>query len=252
MPSGHDTELGTIFREMRRATGVSRERIAGRLATSVETIDILESGNLTALPGWQEVSRIVTAYSAQLGLDSRPILRRMKGQIDDLEAAGPEPVVSASDTLAPVAGDPPAPPPVEAPAVQPNGADERGSAAEASSMQPGAVAQDAPAAQGATHPQPSPVTTDEAVQGTETKGRAGRFIRAVVKWIVLLCFVGALGYGLWFASQNPKSVWGAVDSLPEPLPGMMRSAWELVRPLDQPEPRPQIFDPENRKSDKLP
>ena len=77
-------------------------------------------------------------------------------------------------------------------------------------------------------------------------------MRTVANWIVMLCFVGGLGYGLWYASQHPKAVWDAVDSLPQPIPNMMRNAWELVRPLDQPEPRPQIFDPENRKSDKLP
>ena len=50
MPAGHDAELATIFREMRRAAGISTEQVAGRLATPVETIDALENGNLLALP----------------------------------------------------------------------------------------------------------------------------------------------------------------------------------------------------------
>ena len=136
--------MATIFREMRRAMGVSRERLAGRLATSVETIDVLENGNLLALPDWQEVSRIVTAYSAQLGLDARPILRRMKGQIEALQPATPNPAVSASEPPAPAMGSQPAGPSNDAPSVQPTGMDEGGSGTEPPPMQPDAIPGEAP------------------------------------------------------------------------------------------------------------
>ena len=252
MPSGHDTELGMIFREMRRAMGVTRERIAGRLATSVETIDILESGNLLALPDWQEVTRIVTAYAAQLGLDSGPILRRMKGQMESLRANTVSPTPSASEASAPATGDTPAPPSIDIPAAQPRDAYGRGGKAESPSVQPHVTPPEASGVPGATDPQPAPVVTNEPVRGAGAKGRFVRFIRSVANWTMMLCFVGALAYGLWYASQNPKTVWNTIDGLPAPIPGMMRSAWDLVRPLDQLEPRPQIFDPENRKSDKLP
>ena len=77
MPAEHDEDLAVIFKEMRRALGLSMEQIAGRLATSAEIIAGLESGALPALPESSELHRIVTAYAALLGLDARPILRRI-------------------------------------------------------------------------------------------------------------------------------------------------------------------------------
>ena len=257
MPSGHDTELGTIFREMRRAMGVSRERIAGRLATSVETIDVLESGDLLALPEWSEVSRVVTAYTAQLGLDSRPILRRMKGQISALkpgkaEDAGLQAGVGAPPEI-------PVPPPHSAnpfETVSPEPVSP-GAAAPAADAGPQTQAPDGAAVDANFMPEAppehsAPAEEERSAGAAGLKSRISGLARAAVNWLVLLGLVGALGYGLWFASQNPKIVWSAVDSLPDPLPRAMRGAWELVRPLDEPEVRPQVFDPDNRKSDKLP
>lgn len=251
MPSGQDAELATIFREMRRAMGVSRERIAGRLAIPVETIDILENGDLLALPDWSEVSRIVTAYTAQLGLDARPILRRMKAQIDALKSEPP--LQETPAVAAPASAAEPAPQPA---IHQPRDAQ----------MEPGAASADTgpdarfpEATIDASDVSPLEAQLSQASGSAETAGtlaaqkaRATSLIRSSGSWLALLGLACVLGTGVWFAAQNPKTVWSAVDSLPDPIPGTMRGAWDLIRPLDEPEPRPQISDPDNRKSDKLP
>ncbi|MDA7947887.1 MAG: helix-turn-helix domain-containing protein [Hyphomicrobiaceae bacterium] len=257
MPSAQDTELATIFREMRRAMGVSRERIAGRLATSVETIDVLESGDLLALPEWSEVSRVVTAYAAQLGLDSRPILRRMKGQFDALKAGEANKACPRDD-----AGATPDSPLPSLSAKQPDAVPDPGLAdaepqaqtqtpAQAQTQAPNGAAVDAEFTPGSTPASPVTTDTENAERAVSRKSRIPGLARAALNWLLLFGLVGALGFGLWFASQNPQAVWRAVDSLPEPLPRAMRGAWELVRPLDERKTQPQVFDPDNRKSDKL-
>lgn len=244
MPAGHDRELAMIFQEMRRATGVSRERIAGRLAVPVATIDILENGNLLALPDWPEASRIVTAYTTQLGLDSRPILRRMKVQLDALKPVEnpPAPAQSATEIPAPVA---PAIPPATSPLLKQS----------VKAAMPQDNAGGAPPPPVTSAPAAAPVHADvkeATIQETKPNVRSAALVRSVANWIALVGFIGALGFGLWYASQNPRAVWGTLDSLPEPIPGVMRGAWDLVRPLGDSNPRPQVFDPDNRKSDKLP
>ena len=252
MPADHDTELATIFREMRRAMGVSRERIAGRLATPVETIDFLESGDLLALPEWSEVSRVVTAYTAQLGLDSRPILRRMKVQIDALKPAVSEDAGLINEVAAAQAATPTPPPASGAPSAALHEPEVPGVDTEFPQQPPESASVDADFLPELTPTAPAATDAEQPSRTADLKARASGLARPAGNWILLIVLVGALGYGLWFASQNPRSVWGAVDSLPDPLPGMMRGAWELVRPLDEPEARPQVFDPDNRKSDKLP
>mgnify|MGYP006965303667 FL=1 len=84
------------------------------------------------------------------------------------------------------------------------------------------------------------------------RSRMAGAIRSAVNWVLLIGFVAALGLGVWYAAQNPRAVWGAMDSLPEPIPRIMRSAWELVRPLDDGAGGPQVSDPDGRRSDKLP
>ncbi len=250
MQAGHDTEVGTIFCEMRRAMGVSKERIAGRLATSVQTIDILESGDLLALPDWAEVSRIVTAYTAQLGLDARPILRRMKVQIDALQQGSP-PHAAPGPAAAAAAAEPPPQPSVK----QPQDARMEAEAPPASAA-PGGLNFDAPSEKSDLLPLEAQLAQASGSADTDgtlvtQKARATRLIRASGSWLALFGLACILGLGVWFASQNPKTMWSAVDNLPDPLPGAMRGAWDLIRPLDEPEPRPQISDPDNRKSDRL-
>lgn len=259
LPSGHDPELATIFREMRRAAGVSQEQIAGRLATSVENISALETGNLAALPDWGELNRIITTYSAQLGLDARPILRRLESQMGVSKQAAPQSTPAAAQES-----------PKPRPAARPPQAGQKGPPMPPSAAQPPQHPQTEPRSAGpqpdrdaqpaAPVTPPSPKQAPEAgtdatpAEHTEPKAKRGllRFIRAVFNWAILFGFVGALALGVWFAAKNPRLVWSSLDSLPEPIPRIMRSAWELVRPLEKKKPAPPVTDPENRKSDKLP
>lgn len=253
MPAGHDAELATIFREMRRAADVPREQMASRLATSIETIDALESGAINALPQWSELTRIVTAYAAQLGLDARPILRRLEGQI------GPDTHMAATPPLktgAPISAPPPAAKP-GGPPMPPSAASKPDAAqpAPGSSAPPKAGAPaPAGASPGAQAP-PRPRVDSAASAAGEKDAKKKRFpgfFKAVLNWLVLAGFVSALGFGVWQAARHPRMVWSALDALPEPIPSVMRSAWNFLRPLEKTTPGPQISDPDNRKSDKLP
>ncbi len=276
MPSGHDAELATIFREMRRAAGISTEQVAGRLATPVETIDALENGNLLALPEWPELNRIITAYAAQLGLDSRPILRRLEGQLGATKPAAAAPAPAAPEAFTPdpstkesarpasegpsgppmppsaVPPPPPTsaapPPPRRSPLPQPPGA-----APPPSPPPPQPEQQPQSPPQSPPQPQAQPSTGEAAMEPEEKpKRRMARFIRPLINWVILIGFVAALGSGLWYAAKHPRMVWTALDTLPEPMSRAMRSVWNFMRPLETKPARPQISDPDNRKSDKLP
>lgn len=285
-----DRELAVIFAEMRRASGVSKEQIAGRLATSVAMVDALEEGALSRLPEWNEVKRIVTAYAAQLGLDSRPILRRIQGRLgvadqavgaDPAPASGQPPSTprTAAAAPAPASGppQPPAGPPMPPSAkaspssAPPRPGPQQAQRTEAPSSEPrrGQPQPGAKPAQQATAPAPEKQPRPEQPMGAPDAGttvlqeesvtvskparsRMAGAIRGAVNWVLLIGFVAALGLGVWYAAQNPRVVWGAMDSLPEPIPRIMRSAWELVRPLDDGAGGPQVSDPDGRRSDKLP
>jgi hypothetical protein len=73
-----DPQLGQIFRNMRAAMRLPRDTIARRLATSVATIEDLESGAVSALPHWPETVRIVRGYCELLRLDPEPLLWRLQ------------------------------------------------------------------------------------------------------------------------------------------------------------------------------
>ncbi len=76
-----DQEIGELFREMRQATGLSLPETAQKFNTRPETIERLEQGRLSALPSWNETSRVIVAYTGLLGLDSEPVLRRVMLQL---------------------------------------------------------------------------------------------------------------------------------------------------------------------------
>lgn len=77
MPAGQDVELATLFCDLRQALNEPQEIVAIRLGTTVDVVDALERGALASLPPWEETSRIVMDYAEMLGLDARPILRRI-------------------------------------------------------------------------------------------------------------------------------------------------------------------------------
>jgi transcriptional regulator with XRE-family HTH domain len=75
---GGDPQIGHIFRNMRAAMRLPREAIARRLATTLATVEDLESGAVSALPHWPETVRIVRAYCELLQLDPEPLLWRLQ------------------------------------------------------------------------------------------------------------------------------------------------------------------------------
>jgi hypothetical protein len=268
LPAGYDDELATIFREMRRAAGASKEEIAGRLATTVEIVEALERGALLAMPEWGELTRIITTYTGQLGLDSRPILNRIQGQLganrSDTESAAQAPTGPASPSAAqpPRArpGGPPMPPSAKPPEPPRKAADAPPPTASPLPRPPGATAAPRPSNSGAVRqpqahtdmewpPAPEPGKPE---LGKKPRGGMARVLKGFLNWAVLIGFVAVLGFGLWYAAMHPRMVWSTLDNLPEPIPRLMRSAWELVRPIENSKPGPQISDPDNRKSDKLP
>lgn len=271
MPAGHDTELGLIFQEMRRAADVSREQIAGRLATPLETIEALESGALLALPEWSELTRIVTAYTALLGLDARPILRRMEGQLGQGKPAPiaqppaaptpTPPVPPTPNTATPASANAsglPTPPSAKAPPAPPRGAP----------LPPGQTPPPPPSGASRPHLAPGPATSHQpqapsqpqapffeeaaTVEPEEKpKGRMAGLVKTLINWAVLIGFVAVLGSGLWYAAKHPRMVWSGLDALPQPISRAVRRAWNFMRPLDNEPARPQQTDPDNRKSDKI-
>jgi hypothetical protein len=271
MAPKRDEELAVIFREMRRALGVSREQIAGRLATPVTTVEALEHGALSDLPDWPEVSRIVTTYASQLGLDSRPILRRLEGQISPRGngTAEPAPAGARKDSAKkahqppPVSGTgPPIPP---AAAVQTRSPTAESPLPRPPEAQPPPETEPEMRArpQLEPEPKPEPVSDAEMREAEAPKAvlaaakkvatdRARQLLRGLFHWLLLIGFVGVLGLGVWYAAKNPRQVWTALDSLPDPVPWMMRSAWEFVRPLENGSSGVDVADPEKRKSNKLP
>jgi hypothetical protein len=242
MPVGHDEEIAVIFREMRHALNLPADQLAVRLKTPAATLEALEHGNIPALPEWAETCRVINAYTEILGLDSRPILRRLKNRLSALSPAQEEGEAAAAvpqPQAAPAAPPPgpPAPPGVKAQPPPPPGAP---------SAPPAAGKKPEPAAAAPQMAQP---------RGAEGKARpkGKRFsLSAVVSWLLLLVFFAVMAMGVVYLVANPKRVWTTVESLPEPVSRTIRSVWELVRPLDDGDSGTVIVDPNRHKSDKLP
>ncbi len=76
-----DSEIAELFCEMRQASGRSLEQLAHQFNTAPRTISLLEQGQLSQLPPWNESSRVVFEYTNLLGLDPEPVLRRIMVQL---------------------------------------------------------------------------------------------------------------------------------------------------------------------------
>ena len=265
MPAGHDAELATIFKEMRRAADVPREKMARRLETSVETLDALESGAIFALPPLSELNRVVTTYAAMLGLDSRPLMRRLEAQLAPdaglAEVSSPEKATPAPDVPKPAPagpqaakrGGPPMPPSAASPIAQPVAPPPDAGPPPAEAPAPAQPSGDAQAPDEKVQPKYARESATSATPVAEApQKRSSGFLKQVLNWVVLLGFVAALGAGVWYAAQHPRVVWSALDTLPDPIPRAVRSAWKFMRPLEGKALGQQITDPDNRKSDKLP
>lgn len=78
-------EVARFFRDLRGALRLTPEQTAQALATRVDIIAALESGQIGALPPWPETCRIVRTYAGFAGLDPRPVLH----SLEELYVSGP-------------------------------------------------------------------------------------------------------------------------------------------------------------------
>lgn len=257
MPSRQDDEIAVIFREMRRASELSLEQLSTKLKAPVETLQALETGAILALSDWDETSRIISAYAGLMGLDSRPVLRRIKAQ---LQARGDK-TSPPSEPVA-VPHSPPTPAPAFAQHEQPASAPgvPKGSKTvvppAGPPMPPGAklLPQVPDPRAAAVLPQSPPSAQAGSRQrAPEKTGKRRRSILGtIVTWLIVLILFAVMGAGVHYAAQNPHRVWSIVNALPDPAPRVIRSIWELVRPLENNGPAPSGSDPKGQKSDKVP
>ena len=128
MPASYDAEVAELFRDLRAASNLSENDLAGAIGTRVDVVQALEQGALYALPPWTETCRVINAYGELLNLDVRPLLRRIYAQVEagivELHPrAGPDlPVMHRSETVDfefPEAAEPFAPFPTSAPEPPP-------------------------------------------------------------------------------------------------------------------------------------
>ena len=128
MPASYDAEVAELFRDLRAASNLSENDLAGALGTRVEVVQALEQGALYALPPWTETCRVINAYGELLNLDVRPLLRRIYAQVEagivELQPrGGPDlPVMPRSETVDfefPESAEPFAPFPTSAPEPPP-------------------------------------------------------------------------------------------------------------------------------------
>ncbi len=241
MPDGHDEEIAIIFKEMRRASECSMGQLAAELKTPVATLEMLEAGEIRALPEWSETRRVIEAYAGRLGLDSRPVLRRLQAQLAAFGGMAepqstppdPDPGPGRGTPAAPDPEparqhpEPDAPPPAPAPA--------EAQATPAAAESPGGDA-DAAAPAAPYTPERRPLLSS----GT------------LVTWAILLALFAAMGLGVHYAATHPQLVWSTVERLPDPAPRIVRTVRELVRPSDGGGPgTPRGTDPKTQKSDRL-
>ncbi|MEC9367888.1 MAG: helix-turn-helix domain-containing protein [Pseudomonadota bacterium] len=262
MPAAIDKEIAIIFQEMRRAAHLEKAQLSDQLRTPVSVIDALESGILHALPSWPETIRVVNAYTRMLGLDPRPILRRIRSQLDAAGVVRPAPPAAKPAVpkaqppsapigeAAPVRPEPePAPraaPPAEAVAVQ----HRPQPVPESENIDESIAASAEPDVPGVTQ-EDADFSEDEAGTSPPERGVLG-WIRLSARWIFILALCGALGYAISHAVRNPDGVAGFIDRLPEPIPSAARLIRDIVAPARNSKASETTPPPRNEKSDRLP
>lgn len=75
-------DLLRFFHELRHALGLSVLQTATQLGTSANVVQALETGRIADLPPWHETARIVTTYVRLVGVDPRPVLHIIAGEIE--------------------------------------------------------------------------------------------------------------------------------------------------------------------------
>ncbi len=99
-------EVGVLFRDLRRALRLPLPELARRLATRLDVLEALETGDAQRLPPWPETVRVVKAFTALGRIDPAPVLAILR-QATSAPAPPPSPAPRNSRTpwsrLAPVA-----------------------------------------------------------------------------------------------------------------------------------------------------
>lgn len=84
-----DTDIGPLFRDLRRCLKLSMPELARRLETKLFVIEALESGDLGRLPPWPETVRVVSAFTMIAKIDPRPVLQLMRQRLESGATAPP-------------------------------------------------------------------------------------------------------------------------------------------------------------------
>ena len=87
LQAGGAAAFALLFRDLRRALGLSLPAAAARVGTRVDVISALESGDVRRLPPWSETVRIVSRYTGLAGVDPRPVLELIERELAECNRA---------------------------------------------------------------------------------------------------------------------------------------------------------------------
>lgn len=237
-----DASVARFFAEIRRHLSSPRHVVAAHLGTTETVLTALEAGHIADLPRQDELERIVTAYTALIGLDARPILSHIA-------------MVRASVAAGPASS---APPPVVS------------NAAPASTTNVIPLAADLAAAearlQAATHDpdddwiremSASVARVEQEASATEiaAKRRLRRRRRIAKTFAMLAAPVVAAGL-LMMAAPQASRVHKMIDAMPSMIVAPVRDGYNAILVTLAPRREGlrwiEIDDPKSRRADKLP
>jgi hypothetical protein len=101
-------EIAQFFTELRRYLGLSEHHTAALLQTDPDVIANLEAGDLSRMPPWEELHRIVTAYVGLAGIDPSAALASLEARCKPSHRSAPKPgrVSAAPSTPRPTVDEP--------------------------------------------------------------------------------------------------------------------------------------------------
>jgi hypothetical protein len=107
-PAALAADVARFFHDLRGALRLTPMQAAQALATRVDILAALESGQVDALPPWPETCRIVRTYASFAGLDPRPVLHILE-QLSVAAPRAPVPPRAARRPILPNIGSQGAP-----------------------------------------------------------------------------------------------------------------------------------------------
>ncbi len=259
LSSGHDQQLGALFRRMRETIRAPKELVAEYLKTSVVVVEALEEGAILALPHWGETERLVKTYAYLLQLDPGPILRRINQQLGSRPALLPPSPNQVHDVKP---RSVPHPTPHHAPHPKPYAL-----AGPPTTIPPAPRPRSRPAPRRQRNGYPvyekpyasryynGDVDDIEPDMGDDNWRPHISFAR-ILKWSAAIAVVGTIVLFSWSGTERSQVLWAAVDTLPEPIPAYSKKVpyyinaiWEYVKIKPS---SANVDDPRLRKTDKLP